>query len=424
MTKKANKPKKRLTHAKLVKIKPEDLKKSQQTTKIDIKYPIYCIGQKYFLQQKDGTLYPTTIGILKRRHGAVVEEHIIDLLGYTNEPSHIDYKQVYNDLYNTYKKMCYEPLYGEWGTIKMLLQHVFQDQYTMGVEYFWNLYINPKQKLPFLGIVSEEKGTGKSTFLTFIQLMFKGNEAIVSGHDFKTNFNASFVSALVCTSDEHCEAGDRTKIAQTMKTLITESKTRVEPKGQDAYTMHCYGKFIFASNNVDKLTFIEGENTRYWIIQIPVLKEVVFDIMTKLENEIPAFLFYLKNVFNARPLRDRLYFLPSEFQTDASRNVQAHSKSVMYQQIEETLLNWFEDNPNKTEAYARPNDLAVLMNEHQKQATYIRRVLKNEFKLNTFERGRYTSVLGSDGNGTPFVFKREYFIEGVIDNPQDDILPF
>ena len=406
------------------KLRNSSKKVSKNTSSIKCEYPIYCIGKNYFLQEKDGTLFSTTLAILKDRYGSDIKENITYLLGFVNEPSHTDYQQIYSDKYNTYKKMLYTPLKGEWGTIESLLKHIFQDQYQMGLEYFWNLYLHPKQKLPFLGIVSEAKGTGKSTFLYFLQILFAGNCSIVSAHDFTSNFTSSYASSLVCTSDEHCEVKSRTAIAQKMKTLITESKIRLEAKGQDAITIDWHGKFVFASNNADKLTFIEDENTRYWIIEISQLKTKSNDFMFKAEAEIPAFLYYLKNEFKARPRRDRLYFLPSEFQTDASRNVQANSKSTMYGQIEEAMITWFENNPNKAEAYARPKELAMLMGLHIKEEGYIRRVLKKEFKLSTTQGIRYSNVLDAKGNGTPFIFKREDFIEEELVASEDDQIPF
>jgi hypothetical protein len=407
------------------KLRNSSKKVSKNTSSIKCEYPIYCIGKNYFLQEKDGTLYTTTLAILKDQYGNDVKANITYLVGFVNEPSHTDYQQIYNNKYNTYKKMLYKPLKGEWATIKGLLTHIFQDQYQMGLEYFWNLYLHPKQKLPFLGIVSEAKGTGKSTFLFFMQILFEGNCSIVSAHDFTSNFTSSYASSLVCTSDEHCEVKSRTTIAQKMKTLITESKIRYEAKGQDAITIDWHGKFVFASNNADKLTFIEDENTRYWIIEISQLKTKSNDFMFKAEAEIPAFLSYLKNEFKARPRRDRLYFLPSEFQTDASRNVQANSKSTMYGQIEEAMTTYFEDN-DKTEAYARPKELAMLMGLHIKEEVYIRRVLKKEFKLLPTTQGiRYTNVLHDKNcNGKPFVFKREDFIKDELVTSEDDQIPF
>ena len=101
---------------------------------------------------------------------------------------------------------------------------------------------------------------------------------------------------------------------------------------------------IFSANDEDGITHIEPENTRFWIRKISKLTTDDFDFLTKLKNEIPAFLYFLGNEFDARPTRGRLYFEPSEFENDASRNVQANSKSDNYNIIKEALIEWFENN--------------------------------------------------------------------------------
>jgi len=74
-------------------------KKKVPTTKIklDIKYPIYCIGQKYFQQDQQGKLHPTTFQILTTQYGAGVKDYITYCLTYVNEPSHTNYQQIYAD---------------------------------------------------------------------------------------------------------------------------------------------------------------------------------------------------------------------------------------------------------------------------------------------------------------------------------------
>ena len=86
-------------------------KKKVPTTKIklDIKYPIYCIGQKYFQQDQQGKLHPTTSQILTTQYGAGVKDYITYCLTYVNEPSHTNYQQIYNDKYNEYTFLLADP---------------------------------------------------------------------------------------------------------------------------------------------------------------------------------------------------------------------------------------------------------------------------------------------------------------------------
>jgi hypothetical protein len=339
---------------------------------LDIKYPIFCINASYFEQKKDGTLCKTSHQVLTRKYGTNVKHYVKDLIGYVNEPSNIDYKQIIDDHYNSYKKPPHDPVKGDWSIIKEFLDHVFQDQYKMGIEYFWNLYLHPKQKLPFLGIVSLKKRTGKTTFINFIHLMFGGNAAVITAHDLYTNFNLSYASALVSTSDEHNETKDRKNIAQKLKNLITAENIRVEPKGVNSYT--------------------------------------IYNFEEQLKKQIPAFLYYLKYEFEARETRGRLYFNPDEFENEASRNIQANSKSTKYLEIQEALIDYFDSCSNCKEVKATPSQLTIYLQDKKATANYLRKVLKEEFKMKTQNHHRYMDINQNSSNGTPFVFLRENFV--------------
>ena len=392
---------------------------------LDIKYPIFCINASYFEQKKDGTLCKTSHQVLTRKYGTNVKHYVKDLIGYVNEPSNIDYKQIIDDHYNSYKKPPHDPVKGDWSIIKEFLDHVFQDQYKMGIEYFWNLYLHPKQKLPFLGIVSLKKRTGKTTFINFIHLMFGGNAAVITAHDLYTNFNLSYASALVSTSDEHNETKDRKNIAQKLKNLITAENIRVEPKGVNSYTINFFGKFVFASNDENMLTFIEDVNTRYWIIKLNSLEKTIYNFEEQLKKQIPAFLYYLKYEFEARETRGRLYFNPDEFENEASRNIQANSKSAKYLEIQEALMDYFESCSDCKKVKATPNQLTIYLQDNKKAANYIRSVLKEEFKMKTQKSHRYIDINQNSSNGTPFVFLRENFVcDPATPVIEDDELPF
>lgn len=191
----------------------------------------------------------------------------------------------------------------------------------MGLEYMWNLYVQPKQKLPFIGLVSEKKGTGKTTFLNFLKLIFQENVSVVSSDDFKDKFNDHFVHSLLLISDEHTEGKERNKIAQKVKMLITSDNIRAEKKFDSAYTTASFFKIIFAGNDEEMLTVIEGENTRYWIVKVEPLKETDIHFLKKLKAEILTFLYFLINEFKPRESRGRLYFSPNEFQSKAAELV-------------------------------------------------------------------------------------------------------
>jgi len=380
----------------------------------ELQYKIYAIGTKYFLEEREGILHPTSIQMLKEKYGKEIAEDVTHCIGFISEPNHTDYKSIVDNKYNMYKKLTHKPVEGDWTNIEIFLRHIFKEQYTMGLEYFWNLYHHPKQSLPFIGVVSEKKGTGKSTFLTFIRMMFQKNVSTVSEHDFKSNFNSGFVNSLVATSDEHAEGKSRTIIAQRLKMYITEKEIRVEAKGRDAYTSLAYFKLVFAGNDESGLTFIEEENTRYWIIKVDKLELVVFDMEAKLEKEVPHFLYYLINVFEARPSRGRLYFKPSEFQTEASKLIQENSISTLHKEIKYHVKTIFEER-TELELYFSPDDLENSLSNKNFTKRYIREVLKNEMKMTPCNNIRYKlfsigEIIGVSKNGRPYMFERENYV--------------
>ena len=272
----------------------------------------------------------------------------------------------------------------------------------MGLEYFWNLYDNPKQKMPFLGLVSNEKGTGKSTFLNFVKIIFEENASVVSANDFKSSFNDHYASSLVIYSDEHAEGHDRIVIAQKFKMMITETNMRVEAKFGTPYTSKCYFKIIVVGNDEEMLTFIEKENTRYWIIKIDTFEgKEDHNYIDKLTQEIPAFLHHLQNEFEFRPSRGRLYFHPDEFQTEASRLIQENSKPSLMKEIEEYISDIFEANQNIEEVKYTLKDLQQILSVNDR--SYIRSTLKKMNMQASDKTVRYKPGVGESlPNGRKF----------------------
>ncbi len=388
-------------------------------------FPIYCVGGKYHEQDKNGILHRTTKEVLIRKYGNDVKHYFKDVLGFTFYPDNFKFQQVIFNKYNTFKEFKHKAIKGDWKAIETFLKHVFGEHYNIGLEYFWNLYLHPKQKLPLLALVSEKKGTGKTTFLNFIRAMFGRNVITISSHDLSGNFNSAFSEGYIFVSDEHHERKERKSTAEKIKHYVTADTIRVERKGFDSTDVEFFGKFIFTSNDEETLTNIEDENRRFWVRQIPKVKDDNFEFAESLKDQIPAFLYFLKEEFKTAGKRGQLFFKPSEFQTDASRLIQENSKSSMYKQISETVRTFFEGNSDLVDVKANPVELALFLGESKKEASYIRKVLKKEFNMKTAHNHRYKSFVGT-GLGTPFVFKRENFvdenIEVLID--KEDDLPF
>ncbi len=80
----------------------------------------------------------------------------------------------------------HEPVEGDFPDIESILQHVFGEQYQLGLDYMQLLYTQPTQKLPILLLVSSERNTGKTTFLNFLKHIFQDNVTFNTNEEFRS----------------------------------------------------------------------------------------------------------------------------------------------------------------------------------------------------------------------------------------------
>ena len=380
---------------------------------------IINVAGKYFISDGGENLDKTTRKTIQSRWGpTIIKKNCIFCNRFTIEPDHFNYKTIIGEgdkkLYNKYYKLPHDPKEGEWKTIEIFLKHIFQGwDYTNGIEYFYNLYVNPKQPLPFLGLVSEEKGTGKTTFLNFLKILFGGNSVMIGSHDFSKEFNSHYAAALVITSDEHTEGKERKKIAQKLKMMVTQKTARIEGKGMDPYNAKVYFKVVFCGNDEEMLTYIEKENTRYCIIRLkPFTTEPILNIEEKLKEEAAAFLYYLKKVYKAKLSRGRLYFSPDEFQTEAGKLIQENSKCEMQQNIEDLVDGIFFENEELKELYFSPKNLIDALNLKNTDKHYLTKILKKKMKMEPSSQTKYIpghliNTVSTKINGRPYLFCRK-----------------
>ncbi len=385
----------------------KEVKKSVRNINI-IRYPLFVIHSKIYQEIRPGILKSVSVLYLNEKYGGSKNvPHKQTPSGFISVPSHTNYKSIIDDCYNEYVKLTHVPKEGDWDTIKAMIKHIFGDSYQMGMEYLWNLFVHPTQQLPFLGLVSTEKETGKSTFLNFVRDLFQENATPLNAHDFKKEFNSHYINKLVGLSDEHAEGSDRKLLAQKFKNLTTEVDQRVEKKGVESYSTKSYIKIILASNDEEMSTFIEEQNTRYWILKIDTIEEKKEGIRSTLKKEIPAFLYYILNEFKARKSRGRLYFAPKEFQTEASRMIQENSKPELQKEIEALLDENFTQNPDYGFLLYSATDLRAILGGNISRS-YLNKILKGTMKKIPLKNQRYNpgTSKGQTKTGTPFLFSR------------------
>lgn len=121
----------------------------------------------------------------------------------------VKYEGIVTKSYNMYTQLDNEMKEGEWPNIEKFLKHIFQSKntagetlYEFGLDYIQLTYFKPMQRLPILCPVSRERNTGKSTFLNFLQHIFKENMSILDNERFTGKFTSHFVHKLIVALDE------------------------------------------------------------------------------------------------------------------------------------------------------------------------------------------------------------------------------
>ena len=176
------------------------------------------------------------------------------------------------------------------------------------MDYLQLLYLQPVQKLPILLMVSEERNTGKSTFLNFLKAVFQNNVTFNTNEDFRSQFNADWAGKLLIVVDEVLL--NRREDSERLKNLSTTLSYKVEAKGKDRDEISFFAKFVLCSNNELLPVIIDVGETRYWVRKIERLKSDDTDFLQKLKAEIPAFLYFLQHRTLSTQKESRMWFAP------------------------------------------------------------------------------------------------------------------
>ena len=186
--------------------------------------------------------------------------------GFCTVPDHVDYRPVVDKFLNLYEPIGHRPQQGEFPCIRSLVRHIFGEQYELGMDYLQLLYLQPVQKLPILLLVSEERNTGKSTFLNFLKAVFQNNVTFNTNEDFRSQFNSDWAGKLLIVVDEVLL--NRREDSERLKNLSTTLSYKVEAKGKDRDEIAFFAKFVLCSNNEYLPVIIDAGETRYWVRKI------------------------------------------------------------------------------------------------------------------------------------------------------------
>lgn len=318
--------------------------------------------------------------------------------GFINMPSHDNYQKVIGNFYNLYKPLAHKPSDEDlhrigWKTIRSTMEHIFgQDnrgrglqpgmegydpdsQYEIGMDYVQLLYTKPTQNLPILCLVSTERGTGKTSFLDMLQVMFGENTVIVGNDQIDATFNALVSGKLVVAVDE-TNLDNNKGFTEKLKMWSTAKKMPMEKKGEDTVLVENFTKFVLCSNNETRFIYASTEEIRFWVRKVNPLKaeQKIGNILPFYEREMPAFMAYLnqRQMYYApedETKLDRMYFHPDMLHTPWLDRLLEAQRPRAERKMREWLHQWFIDFGQK--------ELLTTLDKLQEAITYTDRKFGN-----------------------------------------------
>lgn len=340
---------------------------------------------------------------------------------FTIEPNNKTYNQTRGNNYNLYApfehvpKKSYKDIDIRW-TVN-LLKHIFGEQYELGLQYIKVLYDKPTQKLPILVLTSEERSTGKTTFLDFLELLFGANTVVINPQDIASAFNGTYaLSNIIMIEESRFESIQAT---EKLKNLATQKKILVNTKFVQQYSVPFHGKLIITSNDENRFSRVDNSEIRYWVRKVPTLKgKANHNILEDLRNEIPYFLAMLNEMDDVDTSKSRMVFEAETLKTEALITVKKESRSGLHKELELLLDSHCSENPDIKEFKFIAKDIKHAWFNHNNkiEINYINHVLDKEMKLHRDNMTRYcpletTNVNIKHKSGKPFIFENPYYDE-------------
>lgn len=345
--------------------------------------------------------------------------------GFCVIPSHENYQREINGFYNRYEPLSYKPQpNGEWKSIELLLRHVFDEQYELGLDYLTLLWRKPTQILPILCLVSDERNTGKTTFLNLLKLIFEGNMTLNTNEDFRSRFNSHWSGKLVVAVDEVLL--DKKEDSEKIKNLSTAQRYKNEAKGKDKEEVEFFGKFILCSNNEENFIKIDANEIRYWVRKIPTLgSNVNPNLLNELKKEVPFFTHFISRREILSKQMTRMWFNKEQIYTDALGILINGNKTNIEKELEEMLIDEFSYFDIQELCYSAKNIIELLRTRNINVTThYVATILKRKYGFEDSKNSSYkyyrSSICNAESpiptgftleKGRFFVFKRELFIK-------------
>lgn len=300
--------------------------------------------------------------------------------GFCTVPNHVDYQPVVDKFLNRYEQIDHKPEQGEFPCIQSLVKHIFGEQYDLGMDYLQLLYLQPVQKLPVLLLVSEERNTGKSTFLNFLKALFQDNVTFNTNEDFRSQFNSDWAGKLLIMVDEVLL--NRREDSERLKNLSTTLSYKVEAKGKDRDEISFFAKFVLCSNNEYLPVIIDAGETRYWVRKISRLEKDDTNFLQRVKDEIPAFLYHLLYRVLTTQKESRMWFDPRLTHTPALQKIIRSNRNRLEIELAELFLDIMDSAGIDSFSFCFNDVIPLLVNTQVKVEKYqVRKVVQECWKL-------------------------------------------
>jgi hypothetical protein len=328
--------------------------------------------------------------------------------GFCIIPDHVDYRQVYGTYLNQYEPVNHVPRPGEFPYIRSFLDHIFGEQIELGLDYLQILYTRPTQMLPILLLVSNERNTGKTTFLRFLKMIFGKNATFNTNEDFRSQFNADWAHRLLVLVDELLL--NKMEDTEKIKKLSTAGDYKIEAKGKDRREIEFFAKFVLCSNNEKNPIIIPKEEVRFWVRKISSVEKDNIHLREQMAEEIPSFLYFLLSRKLFTQNTSRMWFSPTILETPALQKIKKYNTNKIEMEMATYCFEVME-RLEKDRVLCCPADfLDVIRNAGLKtDITQIRSILKDGWGLRSEKNSDYTFYhIGIDGELFPMKRKGRY----------------
>ena len=299
----------------------------------------------------NGILQPNLIAWkaaeINRDYGKNFFNQISRYDAFCNVPNNTpEYDKLPFGCYNLYYPLTHILEDGKFPIIEAFLKHCFGERilssgytnYDLILDYITILYKFPTQPLPIGVVFSTERNTGKSTMLWLLEALFLANYTEITNDILEDHLNDDWATKLIIALDEGFI--DKNKVLQKLKSLSTAHKIKLRGMYAGRKPVPFFGKFWLSTNDRNFIK-LEKEETRFWINEVPVLKSIDPDILRKMQDEVPYFLYYIANREILHPKVSRHWFAPELLVTDIGNEVKERSKGWFEKELQTRITGKF-----------------------------------------------------------------------------------